>query len=446
MGEGRECLNLNHSFVSISNMASIVQDIQVIRSLRKDLRDPVLPGNILQSIESIHNCVKSGTDLNGWKKVDWRGANGGGVGSAAGGGSHSGRSFHGGGGGHHDAKQHAFGGRHGSDGFRDFGAGGQHYSGPNAVFGHRSKANVVHRPPQDAQVSIPLSNPTSAAAAATTATSAAAAATTPDRHVPYAMSNKYVSKFKKNCEKVEDTILNTIILGKLNKFSEQNYDEIKEFITHIIDSGETDMIKCFMKLVFEKAASEEIFCPLYAKLLGQLSARYPILLSEMANLYSQYMEIFEEIPEGNAANYNEVCKRNVEKKYRRGYSQFLAELIKHDVIDIDIFMKTVVKIITQVELNSRTKDAVKLNEEFADCLMKIMKAIRDEKKTNDRGYVIYGDSDEEDDNKIRQIRQLLKGDVFQRIAPLTPRDAAREGISNKTRFTLLDIYESIQKF
>ena len=52
----------------------------------------------------------------------------------------------------------------------------------------------------------------------------------------------------------------------------------------------------------------------------------------------------------------------------------------------------------------------------------------------------------EEDNKIRQIRQLLKGSVFQQIAPLTVRDATKVGISNKTRFTLLDIYESIQKF
>ena len=93
------------------------------------------------------------------------------------------------------------------------------------------------------------------------------------------------------------------------------------------------MMKCFMKLVFEKAACEEVFCPLYAKLLSELSAKYPVLLTEMANLYSVYMSIFEEVPENKAENYNEVCKQNVEKKYRRGYSQFLAELIKHDVID-----------------------------------------------------------------------------------------------------------------
>ena len=198
-----------------------------------------------------------------------------------------------------------------------------------------------------------------------------------------------------------------------------------------------------MKLVFEKAASEEIFCPLYAKLLGQLSARYPILLTEMANLYSQYMEIFEEVSEDAAANYNEVCKRNVEKKYRRGYSQFLAELIKHDVIDIDVFMKTVTKIITQVELNKKQKDSMKLNEEYADCLMKIMTAIEYEEEI-DRS--IDGGSDDETFDKIQQIRTMLKTDIMERIAPLTIRNAENLGISNKTRFTFLGIYESIEKF
>ena len=163
---------------------------------------------------------------------------------------------------------------------------------------------------------------------------------------------------RRTSEKVEDTILNTILLGKLNKFSELNYAEIKEFVTHIIDGGQTEMIKCFMKLVFEKAASEEMFCPLYAKLLSELSSRYPVLLTEMANLYSVYMAIFEEVPEGKAENYNEVCKQNVEKKYRRGYSQFLAELIKHNVINSDVFMKTVMTIVTQIENNLKIKGSV----------------------------------------------------------------------------------------
>ena len=69
-----------------------------------------------------------------------------------------------------------------------------------------------------------------------------------------------------------------------------------------------------MKLVFEKAASEEIYCPLYAKLLSELSSHYPVLLTEMTNLYSQYMRIFEEVSDGTNENYNEMCQRNIEKK------------------------------------------------------------------------------------------------------------------------------------
>jgi signal recognition particle GTPase len=229
--------------------------------------------------------------------------------------------------------------------------------------------------------------------------------------------------------------LNTILLGKLNKFSEQNYAEIKEFVTHIIDGGQTEMIKCFMKLVFEKAASEEMFCPLYAKLLSELSSCYPVLLTEMTNLYTVYMAIFEEVPETKAENYNEVCKQNIEKKYRRGYSQFLAELIKHSVINTDIFMKTIMIIITQVENNLKTKEATKVTEEYADCLMKIMKAIQE-------------DVDEEDLKKdmITNIRQTLKGEPMAHIKPFTVRNPEWLGLSNKARFTFLDIYEGIQKF
>lgn len=403
-------------------MASIVQDIQVIRSLRKELRDAVLPINILNSIESIHNCIKTGTDLNGWKKVDWRGGSSG---------QGAGRS--GGGGGGFFGNRHGGGGREGGHS-REYNTRDNFSStsSNNYAFCNRPKGGFSGRMVAEPPVSIPL------VATATTSSTPQNVVVSPDGfRVP---PQKYVSKFKKSSEKVEDTILNTILLGKLNKFSEQNYDEIKEFITHIIDSGQTDMIKCFMKLVFEKAASEEMFCPLYAKLLSELSTRYPILLTEMANLYSQYMEIFDEVVEGSAENYNEVCKRNVEKKYRRGYSQFLAELIKHDVIDTEIFMKTVNKIISQVELNGKSSQATKLNEEFADCLMRIIKAIQAGVERDDY------ESDDEGESKIEFIRTSLKTETSLRIKPLTVRNAEVKGMSNKARFTFLDIYDGIQKF
>ena len=381
-------------------MGSILQEILLVQSLRKNIRDPKVPSAIQKSIETIHHCIHSETYQQGWKPVEWRG-------------SHSGRATN--------------GASRPRTANRDHPPNQNHQSN-HQPFANRQRNHVV----QDTSNTSNTSN--------TNHTSNQPAFQKPAWHdhsdgfrTPH---QKYVSKFKKSSEKVEDTILNTILLGKLNKFSAPNYPEIKEFITHIIDSGQTDMIKCFMKLVFEKAASEEVFCPLYARLLSELSLQYPVLLTEMANLYSQYMEIFEEVSELGTETYNELCKRNVEKKYRRGYSQFLAELIKHNVIDQDTFMKIITKIIRQIELNLSNKESIKLNEEFADCFMKIMKAIR----------VETVDTDEPTDEPIQNIRFILKNELSNRIKPLSVSTPEFVGLSNKARFTFLDIYESIQQF
>jgi hypothetical protein len=440
-------------------MSSIIQDIQTIRSLRKELpveNDSSLTPALLKSVEIIHNCIKGGTDLGGWKKVDWRnspskGSNYGSTNNGGGGsggynyrnGSNSGAA--GGGGRYNDN------GRNRDDGNNSFFNNRRHHersdnpsNSSHSAFGNRGKTSFNGRQSSDQPVSIPLTNntPNTNTVNSINNTEVNKVITPTDgfRTVP----QKYVSKFKKSGDGIEDTILNTILLGKLNKFSELNYGEIKEFITHIIDSGQTDMMKCFMKLVFEKAASEEVFCPLYAKLLSELSTQYPVLLTEMANLYSVYMQIFEEVPENKAENYNEVCKQNVEKKYRRGYSQFLAELIKHDVIDKDVFIKTINTIICQIENNIKIKDAIKLNEEYADCMMKIMNAIQTESESESDSE---SDSEnEEKEHPVITIRNTLKSDIYKRIEPLTVRNTEYVGVSTKTRFTLLDIYENIQKF
>jgi hypothetical protein len=389
-------------------MGSILQEIQLVHSLRKNIRDPKLPSTILASIESIQRCLKTGIDQNGWKTVEWRGSR-----APQNHAPHSGQ------------KGYSYGSRvqhnqHASHAQNTHVTNNRETAPLSSSFSQRVRAS---EPVQSIPTSIPLTivHPP---------VSQKGNGVWHDSSDGFRPHQKYVSKFKKTTGKVEDTILNTILLGKLNKFSQPNYIEIKEFITHIIASGQTDMMKCFMKLVFEKAASEEVFCPLYAKLLSELSADYPVLLTEMANLYSQYMEIFEEVPEHQTETYQEMCKRNVEKKYRRGYSQFLAELIKHNVVDQDTFMKIITTIIRQVEINLSNKESVKLIEEFADCFMKIVKAIR-----------IQDPSVDIEEDTLHAIRQILKNEFSERIKPFT---VSQSGLSNKAKFTFLDIYESIQ--
>jgi len=393
-------------------MGSILQEIQLVHSLRKNIRDPKLSSTILASIESIHRCLKTGIDQNGWKTVEWRG-------------SRAPQN-------HASQKGYSYGSR-GQNAHNGHNGHNNRETAPsNAAFSQRTRAP---EPVPSISTSIPASTPTSTPASIPLTTihpsvSQKGNGAWHDSSDGFRPHQKYISKFKKTAGKVEDTILNTILLGKLNKFSQPNYNEIKEFITHIIASGQTDMMKCFMKLVFEKAASEEVFCPLYARLLSELSADYPVLLTEMANLYSQYMEIFEEVPEHQTETYQEMCKRNVEKKYRRGYSQFLAELIKHNVVDQETFMKIITTIIRQVEVNLTNNESTKLIEELADCFMKIVKAIR----VQDRSADIEEDT-------LHAIRQILKNEFSERIEPFT---ISQSGLSNKARFTFLDIYESIQ--
>ncbi|NBO57752.1 MAG: hypothetical protein EBU73_02295, partial [Chitinophagia bacterium] len=113
---------------------------------------------------------------------------------------------------------------------------------------------------------------------------------------------RYQSKFKNSSQPVEEKILNNIILSKLNKFSNSTYADIRDFLYQILGSGEPDLaefIRDFMKLVFRKAASEDVFCPLYAKLLTEISNRYQVILEEMKRLSDNYLEIFDEIEQND---------------------------------------------------------------------------------------------------------------------------------------------------
>lgn len=242
---------------------------------------------------------------------------------------------------------------------------------------------------------------------------------------------RYVSKFKQPAtpDKVDDTILNTIILGKLNKFSVGNYAEIYDFLCQILDSGQTDFLKHFMLLVFQKAAAEEVYCPLYAKLLSELSSKYTILNAEMTTLYGEYLKIFEEVDESSAADYEDFVKRTEQKKYRLGYSQFLAELIKHGTVDIDLFMRTIQTIIRQLGAIAVKADNTRIVEEYADCILRITRAVKTCEAT--AGIVA--------------IRAAL-GAEEARIRPFVAKNPDNKSLSNKARFTLMDICDAIGRF
>ncbi len=340
-------------------------------------RRSVLPSKALAIIDTIRADIPCGEDADGWSKVcrNWR--------SGGGAPPQQARSSNGG----------------GPPSFRN--------SNPRGAWDMRKVLNT---------------GPSSVGASGA---SVAAPATTPVTTTGPIPSSRYVSMFKSAVEPVEATIVNTIILNKLNKFSPANYDEVKEFLMEILGSGETDFLTEFMQLVFRKAAAEETFCPLYAKLLKELSAGYPFLLDEMRALYQRYSSIFKEVDEGECANMEEFIQKNKEKKYRQGYSQFLAELLKHGIVEHNAFVTTIKLIIGQIDILSRQEDKSNVLEEYSNCLLHIFRVLK--------GNAAICSAIHVDIAKV----------AAEQLTPLTVRSPERPSLTNRIRFSIINAKECI---
>lgn len=249
---------------------------------------------------------------------------------------------------------------------------------------------------------------------------------TPKPETPVVM--KYESKFKNSEAAVESTILNTIILNKLNKFSASTYHEVRDFLYQILDSGEIDFTKEFMRLVFKKAAAEEIFCPLYAKLLSELRATYPIIQNEMVELFDSYLMIFQDITNSDNDTYQEFVCKNLEKKYRLGYSQFLAELVILEAVDTKSIEKTVNILISTIHSLGRKEQQNSEIQEYADCLLRMTRVFY---KKNTLFFI--------------NMRKTLYQIVQQKLEEILnePREKF-PSIQPKSRFALMDVRDNLQ--
>ncbi len=424
----------------LTDMAQAIPEIAIIRSLEGSLRDCTLSPAIVTAIQQVHECLSQRTDTQGWRHTPRRVDGNSGRHSGGGNGNHGYRGNDRGGdrrgdgggsanvqysnsrenvrGGFVPRSDNPFGNRRGGEEQRRPGGGGNSRGYNYGGGGSSGAGNAGY---SRSERNTPASSSSSIAPVT------AAASTSPQQYKP---PQKYVSRFTNGTSKtVDDKILNTIILGKLNKFSKVNYDEIKEFMCQILDSGQTNFLKHFMILVFEKAASEEIYCGLYATLISELSSKYTFLLGEMSELYMEYMEIFKEVNETSVENYEELIDHNDKKKYRLGYSQFLAELIKHGVINSEIFNKTIDIVVEQIIHNMLKENSSKITEELVDCLVRISKAIK---------------SDTSDNSST--IKEHMKAVTLYQIEPYTIKNSAIKSLTNKSRFACMDISKIITEF
>jgi hypothetical protein len=225
---------------------------------------------------------------------------------------------------------------------------------------------------------------------------------------------RYISKFHNGSKTGDDQILNTIILNKLNVFSVKTYEDVKQFLFQILGSDQREFTREFTWLVFRKAAAEEKFCALFAKLLSEIQKEYPVILEEMRNLHTTYLDIWD---------ISDAPDAKVDRRCRLGYSQFLAELTALGVLESDTMKKTLETLKNCIadclseECHSETV------EEYIDCLRqlcgsKVPKPVRE------------------------MIREILMEDLNTWISstkPMVP------GLSTKSRFACMDLRDVLMK-
>lgn len=225
---------------------------------------------------------------------------------------------------------------------------------------------------------------------------------------------RYVSKFHNGAKKGDDQILNTVILNKLNVFSVKTYDDVKQFLFQILGSDQREFVREFTWLVFRKAAAEEKFCGLFAKLLSEIKKEYPVILEEMRNLHTTYLDIWKN---------QDISEAKVDRRCRQGYSQFLAELTTLEVLESDTMKATIEQLKSCIVECLSCEESKKTIEEYTDCLKQLCNT-----KTP---------------KHIRQIiREILVSDLETWIA----KDSKEvPGLSSKSRFAFMDLRDFLVK-
>jgi hypothetical protein len=230
---------------------------------------------------------------------------------------------------------------------------------------------------------------------------------------------RYQTRFKSDGD-LNDKILNTVIGNKLNSFTATTYNDTRDFIYQIMDSGETEFIKDFIEKVFSKATVEELYCALFAKLIAEIAHRYPIMYEEMKRYHQEFLNVFEDVDDGKVMDSDMFIRRRL---YRLGYGQFISELACNKALEKEQLIAMVSKVMDKVWELTALDEKVKVVEEFIDCLVRLTKSLV---------------------QKSPEFFDMVKGDmaasILERAQGLINKTAgSRPSLSTKAKFGLMDL-------
>lgn len=233
---------------------------------------------------------------------------------------------------------------------------------------------------------------------------------------------RYQSKFTTGGD-MNDKILNSIIGNKLNSFTPLTYNDTRDFIYQIMDSGETEFIKDFVEKVFAKATLEQLYCALFAKLIAEIAHQYPVMYEEMKRYHEEFLKVFEDVSEGSSSAGPDSDKIIKQRQYRLGYGQFISELASLNALEKDQLLAMVGKVMDKIWILTAEEDKTKTAEEFIDCIFRLTKSLR-----------------EKSPKFFASVKDEMKVRIMEKASSIIERTAGpRPSLSVKARFGLMDL-------
>lgn len=170
---------------------------------------------------------------------------------------------------------------------------------------------------------------------------------------------------------VEDRMMMRV-KGKVNRLGNTTYDATKVFMQQILSSDDTEFLDELMKFLFSKASLETRYCPLYARLIHELADEFPHFRVVLRRIFADYITTFAEVdagvePDPGSDDYEAFKIAQERKRGRRGYSQFVAELVKLGEVDVADFSVLLGQVLSVVEAKSTDATCQLMCEEYIDC-------------------------------------------------------------------------------
>jgi hypothetical protein len=175
---------------------------------------------------------------------------------------------------------------------------------------------------------------------------------------------------------IDKKIMTTVIGNRLNSFTVKTYNDTRDFVYQILDSGEKEFIKDFLEQVFIKATLEETFCPMFAKLISEISNTYPTMLDEVQRYHSEFIKVFDSIEEIETTPL--VIKQRL---YRLGYVQFLSELACRKTLNKQSIIDISTKLTDKIWEFTALPDKINSVKECIDCYTRLVKSLKEHSKS-----------------------------------------------------------------